>query len=323
MEVLGHYGWTGARSSPIPRTNGQPPARIGFDFQGWIRDREAAFADRTGTQRIADLEHAILVSATAGRSARDLEVHIAGLRELAHSAGVDIIDVVTQNRSRVDPKTVLTSDKLDEFVIRAFQSDVDLLIVDQDLTPTQARNLGERMELRMIEPHAAHPRHLRATCDHARRQAAGWSWRSSSTCCRGSHSVPRSRCRGSPAASADEALGSTRLAVERRRTRDRVTRLECEVKKLAGRHGRRRGRWDGAPARRRRGVRAPSRQPAQAAGAGRRDALGGRRGSSESLALTFESATELPRGAPDNGGTTAWKSATSEQIAACAAPRGP
>ena len=166
--------WTGARSSPIPRTNGQPPARIGFDFQGWIRDREAAFADRTGTQRIADLEHAILVSATAGRSARDREIHIAGLRELAHSAAVDIIDVVTQNRSRVDPKTVLTSDKLDELVIRAFQSDVDLLmIVDQDLTPTQAHNLGERMELRMIEPHAAHPRHLRATCDHARRQAAG------------------------------------------------------------------------------------------------------------------------------------------------------
>ena len=29
------------------------------------------------------------------------------------------------------------------------------------------------LELRLIEPHAAHPRHLRATCDHARRQAAG------------------------------------------------------------------------------------------------------------------------------------------------------
>ena len=36
---LGHYGWTGARSSFIPRPNGQAPARISFDFQGWIRDR--------------------------------------------------------------------------------------------------------------------------------------------------------------------------------------------------------------------------------------------------------------------------------------------
>ena len=54
----------------------------------------AAFADYTGTQHIADLEHAILVSATAGRSARDLDVHIAGLRKPAHSAGVDIVDVI-------------------------------------------------------------------------------------------------------------------------------------------------------------------------------------------------------------------------------------
>ena len=45
------------------------------------------------------------------------------------------------------------------------------------------------------------------------------------------------------------------------------------------------------------------------------------KGSSESLALTFESATELSRDAPDNGGTTAWKGATSELIAAFAAHR--
>ena len=54
------------------------------------------------------------------------------------------------------------------------------------------------------------------------------------------------------------------------------------------------GRCDGAPARRRRGVRTPPHRPAKAADAGRRDALGRRRGSSELLALTFESATELP-----------------------------
>ena len=64
------------------RAIGEPLVRIGFDFQGSIRDRDAAFADRTGTQRLADLEHAILVSTTSCRSVRDLEVH-AELRELA------------------------------------------------------------------------------------------------------------------------------------------------------------------------------------------------------------------------------------------------
>ena len=36
-------------------------------------------------------------------------------------------------------------------MIRAFQSDVDLVIFDQNLTPTQARNLAERLELRVID----------------------------------------------------------------------------------------------------------------------------------------------------------------------------
>ncbi|MXW34382.1 MAG: GTPase HflX, partial [Chloroflexi bacterium] len=139
------------RDAGIECLDPQPPARIAFDFQDWIREREAVLARRTDTQRIGDREHAVLVSVTAGRSARDLEVHIAELRELAHSAGVDIVDVVTQNRRRVDPKTVLGSGKLEELVIRAFQNDIDLVIVDQDLTATQARNLGERMELRVID----------------------------------------------------------------------------------------------------------------------------------------------------------------------------
>ena len=58
---------------------------------------------------------------------------------------------MTQTRPRVDPKTVLGSGKLQDLMIRAFQRDVDLVIVDQDLTPTQARNLAERLELRVID----------------------------------------------------------------------------------------------------------------------------------------------------------------------------
>ena len=141
----------GDRDAGIERLDPQPPALIDFDFQAWIREREAALARDTGGRRVGDRERAILVSVTAGRGARELQVHVDELRELARSAGVDIVDVVTQNRPRVDPKTVLGSGKLDDLVIRAFQDDADLVIVDQNLTPTQARNLGERMELRVID----------------------------------------------------------------------------------------------------------------------------------------------------------------------------
>ena len=50
---------TGERTSGDPDAgieclDPQPPARIAFDFQDWIRDREAVLARRTATQRIGD-----------------------------------------------------------------------------------------------------------------------------------------------------------------------------------------------------------------------------------------------------------------------------
>ena len=231
----------GDRDAGIECLDPQPPARIAFDFQDWIRDREAALARRTGTQRIGDREHAILVSVTAGRSARDLEVHIAELRDLAHSAGVDIIDVVTQNRPRVDPKTVLGSGKLDELVIRAFQSDVDLVIVDQDLTPTQARNLGERMELRVID-------RTQLILDIFAQHATTRDGKLQVELAQLKYLLPRLAKRADVSLSrlaggiGGRGPGETKLEVDRRRVRDRLTRLERELKKLAAQRENRRQR---------------------------------------------------------------------------------
>ena len=231
----------GDRDAGIERLDPQPPAQIAFDFQDWIRDREAALARHTGTQRIGEREGAVLVSVTAGRSARDLEVHIAELRELAHSAGVDIIDVVTQNRPRVDPKTVLGSGKLDDLVIRAFQSDVDLVIVDQDLTPTQARNLGERMELRVID-------RTQLILDIFAQHATTRDGKLQVELAQLKYLLPRLAKRAEVSLSrlaggiGGRGPGETKLEVDRRRTRDRLTRLERELKKLAAQRENRRQR---------------------------------------------------------------------------------
>ena len=231
----------GDRDAGIECLDPQPPARIAFDFQDWIRDREAVLARRTGTQRIGDREQAILVSVTSGRSARDLEVHIAELRELAHSAGVGITDVVTQNRPRVDPKTVLGSGKLDELVIRAFQSDVDLVIVDQDLTPTQARNLGERMGLRVID-------RTRLILDIFAQHATTRDGKLQVELAQLKYLLPRLVQRAEVSLSrlaggiGGRGPGETKLQVDRRRTRDRLTRLERELKMLAAQRENRRQR---------------------------------------------------------------------------------
>ena len=75
-----------------------PPAQIELDFQAWVRDLEEELSRTVGAREVGDGERAILVAVTAGRNADDLESHVAELRELAHSAGVEIVDVVTQSR---------------------------------------------------------------------------------------------------------------------------------------------------------------------------------------------------------------------------------
>ena len=89
----------------------RPPSQLDIDFELWIRDREEALARATRAREVGGREKAILVSVTAGRNATALEIHVEELRELARSAGVEIVDVVTQHRSRVDPKTVVGSGK--------------------------------------------------------------------------------------------------------------------------------------------------------------------------------------------------------------------
>ena len=231
----------GDRNAGIERLDPRPPAQLDFDFQDWIREREAALARETDGQRVGDRERAILVSVTAGRNAREMQVHVAELRELAHSAGVDIVDAVTQNRPRVDPKTVLGSGKLDDLAIRAFHSGVDLVIVDQDLTPTQARNLGERMELRVID-------RTQLILDIFAQHATTRDGKLQVELAQLKYLLPRLAQRAEVSLSRLEGgiggrgPGETKLEVDRRRTRDRVTRLERELKKLASQRENRRQR---------------------------------------------------------------------------------
>ena len=218
-----------------------PPSQIAIDFQTWVRDLEAELSRTVGTREVGDGVRAILVSVTAGRNAYDLEIHVAELRELARSAGVEIVDVVTQHRPRVDPKTVLGSGKLHDLMIRAFQGNIELVIVDQDLTPTQARNLAERMELRVID-------RTQLILDIFAQHATTRDGKLQVELAQLKYRLPRLAQRADISLSrlaggiGGRGPGESKLEVDRRRTRDRVTRLERELTKLGGQRENRRQR---------------------------------------------------------------------------------
>ena len=217
------------------------PAQLDLDFGGWIRDLENDLARSAGTHEVGDGERAILVSVTAGRSRDEFDAHVEELTELARSARVELVDVVTQQRRRLDPKTVVGSGKLQDLMIRSFQSDVDLVIFDQDLTPTQARNLSERMELRVID-------RTQLILDIFAQRATSRDGKLQVELAQLKYRMPRLAQREDLSLSRLEGgiggrgPGESKLETDRRRVRERAARLEKELKKLGTQRKNRRRR---------------------------------------------------------------------------------
>ncbi len=98
-----------------------------------MRSRTSSPA-RARVRSVDAVERAILVVITAGRDRAETDYSTDELRELARSAGVEVVDVLVQNRPQPDPKTAIGSGKLQDLMIRCFQSDVDLVIFDDELS---------------------------------------------------------------------------------------------------------------------------------------------------------------------------------------------
>ncbi len=216
------------------------PSQLDLDFQEWIRalEEELARADRTRT--VGDGERAILVVVTAGRSREETDAHTDELRELARSAGVEVADVMVQTRSRPDPKTVIGSGKLQDLTIRCFQTDVDLVIFDGDLNATQARNLAERLDLRVLD-------RTQLILDIFAQHAKTRDGKLQVELAQLKYVLPRLAQRDTSLSRLGAGIGGrgpgeTKLEVDRRRVRERVSRLERDLKKLGSQRQHRRSR---------------------------------------------------------------------------------
>lgn len=84
-------------------------------------------------------------------SAVDAEESLSELKTLAQSSGANVIDSVTQVRSSIDSATLIGSGKVDEIKARVEGEKVQTVIFDQELTPTQLRNLERRLEVKVID----------------------------------------------------------------------------------------------------------------------------------------------------------------------------
>jgi GTP-binding protein HflX len=76
---------------------------------------------------------------------------LAELRELARTAGVQAVGELVQHRTRPDPKTFVGRGKLAELQAAYAAAGAEVLLVDDELTPTQQRALEDALEARVVD----------------------------------------------------------------------------------------------------------------------------------------------------------------------------
>jgi GTPase len=81
----------------------------------------------------------------------DAEDELGELRELARTAGVEPVAELVQQRQRPDPRTYVGKGKLAELEQAYGDSKADVLLVDDELDPTQQRALENTLDARVVD----------------------------------------------------------------------------------------------------------------------------------------------------------------------------
>jgi len=84
-------------------------------------------------------------------SLADADDSLGELRELAASAGAQVVGMLLQRSPAPDPATLLGRGKVNEVRAQAHAARADLVMFDHDLSPTQLRNLEQVLDLKVID----------------------------------------------------------------------------------------------------------------------------------------------------------------------------
>ena len=97
-------------------------------------------------------ERALLIGAAVKGRAPSWTLHesLEELRALASSAGATVVAVESQRLERFTPQYI-GSGKLEEMLRLAHDERVSTIILDDELTPTQQRNLEESFKVKVLD----------------------------------------------------------------------------------------------------------------------------------------------------------------------------
>lgn len=218
-----------------------PLERFELDAVSFIQSLEESLEESVHDFREVKAEElGILISVTTS-SRSEAEDSMDELKELARTAGVEVLDSVIQTRKEYNPRYLMGEGKMRDVIIRALQLGATLLVFDQELTPAQIRSISQMTELKVID-------RSQIILDIFAKRAKSLDGKVQVELAQLKYILPRLTGRGVQMSRLMGGIGGrgpgeTKLEMDRRRIRDRIAKLEKELIELSrGRHERRRKR---------------------------------------------------------------------------------
>jgi GTP-binding protein HflX len=168
-------------------------------------------------------ERALLISVTTSSRREALE-SFHELEQLAASAGIEIVDKILQQRTKVDPRILMGSGKLRDLAILAMQRDATMMVFDQELNPSQIKSITDQVEIKVID-------RTQLILDIFAQRAQTREGQLQVELAQLKYLLPRLISKNTAMSRLTGGIGGrgpgeTKLELNRRQTRDRINRLE-------------------------------------------------------------------------------------------------
>jgi GTP-binding protein HflX len=197
----------------------------------WEKDlRESGF-ELDQFQAPADHDRVLLVGLmTDGMTAQQFEDSLTELRRLVDTAGGEVIGVMEQRRSSPHPQTVVGQGKGEEIALQVQTQGANLVVIDRDISPSQARNLEEQIGVRVID-------RTEIILDIFAQRAQSQAGKLQVELAQLEYRLPRLRGQGRDLSRLGAGIGTrgpgeTKLESERRTIQRRIQLLQQEVNQL-------------------------------------------------------------------------------------------
>jgi len=157
------------------------------------------------------------------------------LSNLTLSAGAEIVDYFSYRQAKPNPKFFISTGRLEHLNIMVKEKDIELVIFDDEITPTQQRNLQRRLDVKVLDRTAL-------ILDIFAQRANSREGKLQVELAQLNYLLPRLIGRGVELSRLGGGIGTrgpgeTKLEVDRRKIRNRITILQKKIGQISVQRG--------------------------------------------------------------------------------------